>query len=274
MEDAHAVIATAWPTAYPVFNSRCNGKRFYFIQDFEPYFYPVGALSVLAESTYRMGFHAITIGRCFADKLRTEFGMPVESFDYGCDTSLYCRLPGAKRSGVVFYARPEAPRRGVELGLLALKEFALRCPGVDIHFYGTKMGRLPFRYVDHGRVTPAELNQIYNRCFAGLSLSLTNVSLVAYEMLAAGCIPVVNDSWNIRTDIKSSFVRYAPPYPSAIASELEALATTLDFESLSRAAATSVRSVRWEDAGANVDAILRRALNSTTEANTPTASLQ
>ena len=48
--------------AYPVFNSRCSGKRFYFVQDFEPYFYPVGSMSLLAENTYRMGFHAITIG--------------------------------------------------------------------------------------------------------------------------------------------------------------------------------------------------------------------
>ena len=69
MKNAHAVVASAWPTAYPVFNSRCAGKRFYFVQDFEPYFYPLGALAA-AESTYRMGFHAITIGSCFAQKLR------------------------------------------------------------------------------------------------------------------------------------------------------------------------------------------------------------
>jgi glycosyltransferase involved in cell wall biosynthesis len=272
MEEAHAVVATSWPTAYPVFNSRCSGKRFYFVQDFEPYFYPSGALSVLAENTYRMGFHAITIGDCFSQKLRNEFGMPVDSFEYGCDTSRYCCLPGVRRTGVVFYARPEAPRRGVELGLMALEVFANRCPGIDIHLYGTKMGKQPFRCVDHGRVSPEKLNHLYNRCFAGLSLSMTNVTLVAYEMLAAGCIPVVNDTINIRTDLKNHFVRYALPEPHALASELEAVVLRQDFESLSRAAAKSVRSVKWDDAGSAVDAILRRALEANGNVPVPHAS--
>ena len=266
MEDAHIVVATGWPTAYPVFNSRCGGKRFYFVQDFEPHFYPAGALSVLAENTYRMGFHAITIGQCFSQKLRAEFGMRVDSFEYGCDTSRYCRLPGVKRTGIVFYARPEAPRRGVELGLMALEVFADRHPEIDIHLYGAKMDKQAFRCINHGRVSIEKLNDIYNRCFAGLSLSMTNVSLVAYEMLAAGCIPVANETVNIRTDLKSPFVRYAIPEPSALASELEAVVLTKDFESLSRAAAASVSSVKWADAGAAVDTILRRALGAAADA--------
>lgn len=262
MQDAHAVVATSWGTAYPVFNSRCTGKRFYFVQDFEPYFYPVGTLSLLAENTYHMGFHAITAGRWLAQKLSAEFGMSADSFEFGSDTSRYHRLQGSKRSGIVFYARPEAPRRGFELGMMAIQAFAARRPEINIHFYGDKMGRLPFRFVDHGRVAPDELNQIYNLCHAGLSLSLTNVSLVPHEMLAAGCIPVVNDADHNRIVLNNPYVRYAPPNPVALAAELEALVTMPDFESLSRAAAASVRSGTWDDAGAAVDAILRRNIGS------------
>ncbi len=260
MEDAHIVVATGWPTAYPVFNSRCTGKRFYFVQDFEPYFYPVGDTSALAETTYRMGFHGISIGRCFADKLRTEFGMTVETFRYGCDISQYRRSPISSRSGIVFYARRESARRGFELGLMTLEVFAARNPGIEIHIYGDKLGRLRFPFIDHGRVTPEQLNGIYNRCFAGLSLSFTNVSLVALEMLAAGCIPVVNDTVQVRTDLDNAFVYYAPPYPQALAAQLESVVTTHDFESLSAAAAASVHTTTWDEAGATVDAILRRAL--------------
>lgn len=269
MKDAHAVVATSWPTAYPVFNSRCAGKRFYFIQDFEPYFYPAGALSLLAENTYRMQFHGITIGRCFVEKLKSDFGMSVDSFEYGCDISRYCRLDGVKRFGVVFYARPEAARRGCEIGLMALEAFAARRPDVEIHLYGTRMGNLPFRFTDHGRISPEELNHLYNRCYAGLSLSLTNVSLVAHEMLAAGCIPVVNDSvWN-RTDIASSFVRYAPADPHRLAAELEAVITTGDFDSVSRAAAASMHSRTWDDAGEKVDEIFRRVLGVSPHVSSP-----
>lgn len=260
MLDAHAVVATSWQTAYPVYNSRCAGKRFYFVQDFEPFFYAVGAMSLLAENTYRMGFHGITAGQWLSEKLSTEFGMSADSFDFGCDTSCYQSLGNSKRSGIVFYARPEAARRGFELGMMAMEIFAARHPEVDLHFYGEKIGKLPFRFVDHGRITPRELNVIYNRCYGGLSLSLTNVSLVPHEMLAAGCIPVVNDAAHNRIVLKNSFVRYAPPYPEALAAELEALVTAGDFDSLSRAASASVSLTSWDDAGATVDGIIRRAL--------------
>jgi O-antigen biosynthesis protein len=260
MLDAHAVVATSWPTAYPVFNSQCAGRRCYFVQDFEPYFYPTGALSLLAENTYRMGFHAITAGRWLAQKLNAEFGMPADSFEFGSDSSCYHRMENSSRRGIVFYARPEAARRGFELGLMAIQIFAARHPEIEIHFYGANIGKLPFRFIDHGRVTPDELNDIYNRCYAGLSLSLTNVSLVPHEMLAAGCIPVVNEAAHNRVVLDNPFVRYAPLYPEALAAELDQLVMTGDFDSLSRAAAASVRGASWDDAGAAVDAIFRRAL--------------
>lgn len=260
MEDAHAVVATGWPTAYPVFNSKCMGKRFYLVQDFEPYFHPTGSLSLLAGNTYRMGFHAITAGRWLAQKLSTEFGMDAESFDFGCDISKYCRIENSKRSGVVFYARPEAPRRGFELGVMALEALALRQPKIDIHFYGEKMGKMPFRFIDHGRVSPERLNEIYNRCFAGLSLSLTNVSLVPHEMLAAGCIPVVNDAVQNRIVLNNPYVCYAQPTPAALASELEALITMPAFDTLSCAAASSVHGSSWDAAGAAVGEIFDRAI--------------
>ncbi len=180
-----------------------------------------------------MGFHGVNIGRCYAEKLSNDFGMTVDTFKYGCDISKYRRLQNSQRSGVVFYARRESARRGFELGLMTLEAFAARRPDIEIHIYGDKIGKLPFAFIDHGRVTPDELNSIYNRCYAGLSLSFTNVSLVALEMLAAGCIPVVNDTIQVRTDLNNSFVHYAPAYPQALAAQLEAVIATQDFESLS-----------------------------------------
>ena len=260
MEDAHAVVATSWQTAYPVFNAHCTGARFYFVQDYEPAFYPVGALSLLAENTYRMGLHGITAGRWLAQKLAVEFRMCSDSFEFGCDTRHYRRAEESRRSGVVFYARPEAARRGFELGVMALELFARRKPEIDIHLYGDRIGKLPFQFVDHGRITPQELNSIYNRCYAGLSLSFTNVSLVPHEMLAAGCIPVVNDAVHNRIVLDNSFVRYSPPSPQALASELEAVVMAGDFDVLSQTAAASVRLATWDDAGATVASVLRKSL--------------
>jgi glycosyltransferase involved in cell wall biosynthesis len=261
MEDAHAVFATAWSTAYCVFNSRCRGKRFYFVQDYEPYFHSVGAASLLAENTYRMGFHAVTAGKWLAQKLAFDFGMTADFFNFGCDTSTYYRSKNSKRSGLVFYARREATRRGFELGLLALELFASRRPEVPLHFYGEAMGTLPFRFIDHGHVSPAKLNDIYNQCYAGLSLSLTNVSLVPHEMLAAGCIPVVNDAVQNRLVLDNPFVRYAQPYPQALVDELDAIVTDSDFDFVSDAASASVMGTTWDQAGEAVDLILRKSLS-------------
>lgn len=268
MEDAHGVFASSWATAYPAFNSRCAGKRFYFVQDFEPYFHPVGALSLLAENTYRMGFHAITAGKWLSTRLHDEFGMDADSFDFGCDTATYHLLPDERRSGLVFYARPEAARRGYELGLMAMELFAKRNPNVDLHFYGENIGSLPFRFVNHGRITPDELNRIYNRSFAGLSLSLTNVSLVPHEMLAAGCIPVVNEGVQNRLVLDNPYVRYAASNPHALAYELENVMKMADFKAYSRSASESVRGITWDDAGAKVDQIIRDALSPKTNDTT------
>ena len=259
MADAHAIVATSWDTAYPVCSDGCRGIRFYLVQDFEPWFYPVGGCSVLAENTYRMNFHAITAGRFLAEKLSKEYGMAAEAFDFGCDTEHYHLLEKeGPRDGIVFYARPEAPRRAFELGIMALKLFAERHRELTIHFYGKRIGKLPFGYVDHGPISPKDLNRIYNRCFAGLSLSMTNVSLVPHEMLAAGCIPVVNDAEQNRVVLDNPFVRYAPPTPHALAAALDDVVATKDFAALAASASASASSASWEAAGAVVEQCIRR----------------
>lgn len=262
MADAHGVVATNWGSAYAVFNARCAGKRFYFVQDFEPDFHPIGVEHVLAESTYSMGFHALTAGKWLAGKLSADYEMVASPFDFGCDTSRYANR-GAPRTGIAFYARPSAPRRGFELGLLALQIFADRNPNIRIHLYGERIGATPFECEDHGLATTAELDDIYNCCFAGLSLSLTNVSLVPLEMLAAGCIPVVNDAPHNRMVLDNPHVRYATATPQALAAALEGVVRSPRFPALSAAASQSQQSVRWEDAGRAIDTAIRAALYET-----------
>lgn len=260
LEDAHAIVATGWETAYPVYNATAAGKRYYFVQDFEPYFYPVSSFGVLAKNTYRMGFHAITAGQWLSQKLTTEFGMSSSFFEFGCDTRVYRLEADGKRDGVAFYYRPAASRRGSEIALMAIEKFASRRPDVRLHFYGSEARGLPFSIVNHGIVSPAQLNDIYNQCFCGLSLSLTNVSLVPHEMLAAGCIPIVNDADHNRIVLQNDYVRYVALDPHAIAGELERVVAMHDFESVSRSGAASVRSLSWNAAGEKVDSIFRETL--------------
>lgn len=91
--------------------------------------------------------------------------------------------------------------------------------------------------------------------------SLTNVSLVPLEMLAAGCIPVVNDAVHNRMVLDNSYVRYADPTPQALSAALGELVTSSDPESMARRAADSVVASSWDHAGAAVEAAFRRALD-------------
>jgi glycosyltransferase involved in cell wall biosynthesis len=264
IEDAHAIFATAWHTVFPVLAAPALGVRCYFVQDFEPAFVPAGSEAMLAESTYRFGFHGVTAGRWLAGKLARDYGMPTDHFDFGCDLEHYVldRSPGAaeRRAGVAYYCRPSTPRRAYELAMIALELFSHRHPEVEIHLFGEPAGRLPFAATDHGLLTPPELGALYNRCIAGLSLSATNVSLVPYEMLAAGCIPVVNDAEHNRVVLDNDHVAYAPGTPFELAARLSQLVERPAAERAAAAAtaATSVAGASWDDAGRQVEAAVDR----------------
>ena len=65
---------------------------------------------------------------------------------------------------------------------------------MTIHTYGESAGELPFPVVDHGLTTPDELGRPLQPLRRRAGAVGDNVSLVPHEMLAAGCIPVVNDA--------------------------------------------------------------------------------
>lgn len=265
IEDAHAIFATGWYTAYPVLTAPARGARFYLVQDYEPWFSPVGSIAMLAEETYRFGFHGVTAGRFLSHKLAADFGMDADHFDFGCDRDVYAmddRDLGA-RSGVCYYSRPTTPRRAFELAVVALDLLKQRHPEVDVHVFGGDSPAFPFDVVDHGKLTVAQLNELYNTCVAGLALSATNVSLVPQEMLAAGCIPVVNDAPHNRMVLDLDTVAWSPASPYALAETLAALVARPPAEraAAARAAAASVAGApTWADAGATVEQIVRRVV--------------
>jgi hypothetical protein len=268
IEDAHAIFCTAWQTAYPLLASPARGKRFYFVQDFEPSFYPAGSLALLAEATYRFGFHGVTAGRWLAQLLPREYDMPADHFDFGCDLDRYTLDPAAERTGICYYCRPTTPRRAFELAVVTLDLFAAQNPDVEIHLFGESGRRLPFRASDHGLLTPDELNALYNRCVGGLVLSATNVSLVPHEMLAAGCIPVVNDAEHNRIVLDNDHVAYAAPTPFDLAAELSRLVAqpAAARRATATAAAASVQGTSWAQAGAMVERIVRDVVDEASRA--------
>jgi glycosyltransferase involved in cell wall biosynthesis len=242
-------VATGWPTAH-VLASRCVTPlhRFYLVQDFEPFFFGRGSDYAFAEDTYRFGFRCISIGHMVSDLLAAQVGVRADVAEFGCDTEVYSLSNAGNRSGVVFYTKPDVPRRGYLLGVMALTEFHHRHPEQPIHVFGEGPRELPFPVVRHDRLTPAELNKLYNQTIAGLAMSFTNISLVAEEMLAAGTIAVVNDSPYSRADLDNPEAYWARATPGAMADALGNIVTDNDIPARAARAAAGVRKDMWRPA--------------------------
>ena len=262
-DDVDAIFATGWETAYPAYLDRSNARRFYFVQDFEPSFYPVGSENQLAENTYRFGFEAFTAGKWLARKLHKEYGMRTHPFDFAAEFSLYKRTNDKRRADVFFYARPVTMRRGFELGCMVLADVKKRRPDIRIHMAGWDVSewKVPFEYENHGALTLEELSPLYNQCAAALVMSLTNLSLLPLELASCGTIPVVNDAPNNRLVSDNPHIDYVPLSPGAMATEIIRIVDAQDQVARSRAAAESVKSLSWEDSGRTFVADFEEAMN-------------
>ena len=261
--DTDAIFATGWETAYPAYRDPSPARRFYFVQDFEPSFYPVGSEHVFAENTYRFGFHGITAGRWLAEKLSSEFGMRTDAFEFAADVSNYSYLNEDRREELFFYARPVTARRGFEIGAMALDHVARERPDLVIHLAGWDVSTydLPFEYVNHAAMKITELNALYNRCGAALVLSLTNLSLLPLELLASGVIPVVNAGENNSKVTTNPFLRYSEVTPKALAKTLLEVLDRPDQVDYARRAAASVLGTSWDHSGKQFVEILNGAMH-------------
>ncbi|MES1169622.1 MAG: glycosyltransferase family 1 protein [Leifsonia sp.] len=257
-----AIFASGWETAYPAYRDASSARRFYFVQDFEPGFYPIGSEYVLAENTYRFGFHGITAGGWLARKLHDDYGMRTDHFDFSIDPSLYNLTNRTPRNEVFFYARPVTPRRAFELGMLALKDFHELMPEVTINLAGGNLAHwnVPFPHNDLAALDVSKLNELYNRCAAGLVLSLTNMSLLPLELMASGAVPVVNDGPNNREVSDHPYIEWAAMSPPAIARKLVEVMQRPDAVDRSITMAESLVGQNWETSGKQFLAALEKGM--------------
>ncbi|SNT63981.1 Glycosyltransferase involved in cell wall bisynthesis [Tardiphaga sp. OK246] len=218
---AMITVATSWSTAYAVRDFQGTHLRAYFVQDYEPFFYPHGSDYLLAENTYNMNFFGITAGDWLANLLASQHGMETVSMGFSYDRNLYRQLPRMDSSvrRVFFYARPATPRRGFELGLLALQRVSKALPNVEFVLAGGETDsydvRIPHRNV--GNVPLAKLADVYSQCDVALVISATNLSLLPLELMACGCVVVSNRGGNTEWLLSGDNSILTDATPSALA---------------------------------------------------------
>jgi glycosyltransferase involved in cell wall biosynthesis/SAM-dependent methyltransferase len=217
-----ALIATHYSTAHVV--KRLAGRTAlaaYFVQDYEPYFAPVGTEYFAAEQTYRYGFFCITLGPWLRTMIE-KHGARARDIPFWVDPRYYYAADGrsgATRPRVIGLGRPQMPRRCYDLGLAGLALLAEQRPDVEICLFGAASfpGDIRFPYTNLGILTPTELGDLYRSSDIGVAFSTTNPSLVTFEMMACG-LPLVDldvlDSRNRHGGFPAELVE---PSPEAIA---------------------------------------------------------
>lgn len=193
-------IATSWLTAYYLCGRENFGYKCYFIQDFEPFFYERGDLFFLALKTYRLGFHMISLGHWNALQIKRLIGedLRVDVVDFPFDTGGYGiterHISIGDRIKIAVYVKLMGRRAPVLLfESLDLLGRQLRARGVEpeILIFGLdRRVRVPVGR-NLGRLRVDRLAELYKSCDLGIVASMTNVSLVPYEMIACG-LPVVD----------------------------------------------------------------------------------
>ncbi len=223
-----AIIATDCWTVWPVLSASNFKRRFYFVQDFEPSFHPMGSDYLAAEQTYNEDLDCICASPWLSKLMSEKYGRWARPFWLAADTELYHPLAKKqknKRPRIAFYARHFTARRAVELGMLALEELANRKVDFEVDFFGApiEFKEAPFKFKDHGVASPEELATIFQKADLGVVFSATNYSLVPQEMMACGLPIVEMKGESTECIFPADTVSLAAPHPAKIADALEAL---------------------------------------------------
>jgi len=198
-------FCTLWTTAYILLKYNQTKRKFYFLQDWEPLFYPGGTTSAQVEATYEFNFTAI----CNTISLKQsyeEVGGKAEYFTPSVDNSVFYNVEGLRKNDeftVFLYGRPGNPRNCFELAIPALRK-------VKNHF-GSKVRIVsagadwdPAAYdaegvIEHLGMLPYEKTaDLYRKCHIGVAMMMSrHPSYLPFELMACGALVVANDNrWN------------------------------------------------------------------------------
>ncbi|HJZ97714.1 MAG TPA: glycosyltransferase [Candidatus Solibacter sp.] len=231
LEPTDAAVATLWSTAYPVLQFNQTRRKFYLIQDYEPWFYPAGSTSALVEATYTFGFLGICNTSALRDKY-AEHGGEAEYFNPCVDSSIFHSQGRRKDAGqpftVFFYGRPAHPRNCFELLSAAMTILKGRMGnGVRIVSAGSEWD--PKQYgldgvVENlGNLDYRDTGPLYRTCDAGVTMMMTaHPSYLPLELMACGALVVSNQNprtaWFLKDRVNCLV---APNSPSGVAAAIE-----------------------------------------------------
>ncbi|MGL4663244.1 MAG: glycosyltransferase [Culicoidibacterales bacterium] len=256
-------FATSWDTCYYVHGFSQTKKRAYFVQDFEPYFHPVGSTWHMAENTYKMPFDFIVTAGEWLKKKMLGYGFErVYSFGFAYDKDAYFKRERTEKAKqITFYARPETERRGFDIANVALEKIALKYPDSKIALAGSSILShfpIPYEYIDKGVLSREECGELYANSDVVLVMSLTNLSLLPFEVAASGGTVVMNRGENNEwVDPENSYFFYCDVEAESIFNAIDhVLQNPSEVEKKHHAINAVIADITWEKENAKVVAAL------------------
>ncbi|CEQ10469.1 glycosyltransferase [[Clostridium] sordellii] len=195
------VIATLWDSVY--YAKKMKGYKMYFIQDYEPYFYTYGEKHLLAKKTYDLGLHMVSLGKWNKYMIESNYTVNVDYIDFPYEKSEYNYMERdfsgykiRKEFNLAVYIKNDEKRAPFIIQSIMgyLKnDFAKKGIKLNIYYFGENKNIKLNNGENLGKLNKKELFDLYRKCDFGMVASLTNISLVPYEMIATG-LPVIEFS--------------------------------------------------------------------------------
>lgn len=183
---------------------KISGYQIYFVQDFEPYFHPVGDRYYLSKKAYELGEDIISLGNWNIKEIKRNLNLnkignmysiefPFESSEYPLIKRDFKLYPQKKEINLAVYTKREAKRLpGIIMNMLenAKNELKKENININIYYFGLHKVEKLSSGTNLGRIDKSQIRELYEKCDFGLVASMTNISLVPYEMIGSG-LPVI-----------------------------------------------------------------------------------
>ncbi|MCR5725878.1 MAG: glycosyltransferase family 4 protein [Lachnospiraceae bacterium] len=196
------VVASSWDTVSFALKFTDSYKA-YFVQDYEPLFYKFGEEYLMCRNTYEQGLHMISLGEWNRSEIYKECGkegktLDVVSFPY--DSEGFTRQErdfesyrNKKKITIAVYLKfygkrlPNLIPFVLENTALKLAEHGIN---LELLYFGEAKTFSPRGGRNLGQLNREEMKELYRKADFGMVASMSNISLVPYEMHAAG-LPVI-----------------------------------------------------------------------------------
>ncbi|MBE6728389.1 MAG: hypothetical protein E7562_07065 [Ruminococcaceae bacterium] len=251
-------VATAWWTAVTAtsmldFIRQKEGNAnpmVYFIQDYEPFFYPWSSFSAMAESTYHPNSNVIAVFN--SHELKDYFKNHNYSFykEYFFDPVLNASLkkelvanpPKKKEKKIIVYGRPSVARNCIEIVAESLRKWAVLADDAaewELISAGEKHPSLTVGegcvLKSVGKLTIEEYARMMGSCYAGISLMVSpHPSYPPLEMSTFGIKTITNTYENKNlSDFNKNIISLLDMTPENIAKKLHEITESFnenDFE--------------------------------------------